>query len=170
MVSFLQNSHIRHLMSQWYPAKRALPAMLTHGRWGPFGRIPSISPVGVQYGISPIWENFDLYSASVTAVMLAISCHIGPHYYGPQLCFHFNKHDKYMPWIVIFKLNTLFHNNATICGCYKMSLVQGTTKLCFYFGGYTISAVCLLLSWLRHMYINTASWTPIWYRDVILPV
>ena len=27
---------------RWYPAKRALPAMLTHGRWGPFCRIPSI--------------------------------------------------------------------------------------------------------------------------------
>ena len=24
-----------------YPAKRALPAMLAHGSWGPFGRIPS---------------------------------------------------------------------------------------------------------------------------------
>ena len=27
---------------RWHPAKRALPAMLTHGGWGPFGRIPSI--------------------------------------------------------------------------------------------------------------------------------
>ena len=27
---------------RWNPAKRALPAMLTHGWWGPFGRIPSI--------------------------------------------------------------------------------------------------------------------------------
>ena len=25
---------------QGYPAKRALPAMLAHGRYGPFGRIP----------------------------------------------------------------------------------------------------------------------------------
>ena len=27
---------------RWYPAKRALPAMLTHGREGLFGRIPSM--------------------------------------------------------------------------------------------------------------------------------
>ena len=31
----------RHWTHRWYPTKRALPAMLTHGRWGPFGRIPS---------------------------------------------------------------------------------------------------------------------------------
>ena len=31
------------LIYRGYPAKRALPVMLTHGRWGPFGRIPSIS-------------------------------------------------------------------------------------------------------------------------------
>ena len=28
---------------RWYPAKRALPAMLTNGRYDPFGRIPSIT-------------------------------------------------------------------------------------------------------------------------------
>ena len=39
-------SHI--YIYRWYPAKRALPAMLTHGRYGPFGRIPSIYTINMQ--------------------------------------------------------------------------------------------------------------------------
>ena len=35
----------QHNQCLGYPAKRALPAMLTHDRWGPFGRIPSMSPM-----------------------------------------------------------------------------------------------------------------------------
>ena len=31
------------LLYRGYPAKETLPAMLTHGRWGSFSRIPSIS-------------------------------------------------------------------------------------------------------------------------------
>ena len=36
------NMNISVSVCRWYPAKRALPAMLKHGRWDPFGRIPSM--------------------------------------------------------------------------------------------------------------------------------
>ena len=42
-----------------YPAKRALPAMLTHGRYGPFGRIPSICGRNMACRND---QNIDLYS------------------------------------------------------------------------------------------------------------
>ena len=36
------SQHSIMVCNRGYPAKRALPTMLTHGRWGPFGRIPLI--------------------------------------------------------------------------------------------------------------------------------
>ena len=42
MLSSHQNTQIRQPILRGYPAKRALPTILTHG---PFGRIPSTSLV-----------------------------------------------------------------------------------------------------------------------------
>ena len=49
-VIFLKCTHKSQWapIDRWYPAERALPAMLTHGRQGPFGRIPS------RYGTSVV--------------------------------------------------------------------------------------------------------------------
>ena len=43
------------------------------------------SPVRARYGVCFVGSDPDLYSASVTAVMYAILCYIGPHYNGSQL-------------------------------------------------------------------------------------
>ena len=45
--------------SRWYPAKRALPAMLTHGRLGPFGRIPSKYNIEIKKKTYSHWSCFE---------------------------------------------------------------------------------------------------------------
>ena len=46
------------LIYRGYPAKRALPAMLTHGRKDPFGRIPTICVIRLALDRN---NNFDAY-------------------------------------------------------------------------------------------------------------
>ena len=41
-TDFQSSSELRRRICRGYPAKMALTAMLTHGRYGPFGRIPSM--------------------------------------------------------------------------------------------------------------------------------
>ena len=50
----------------------------------PLKRHPIARPLGWGMGCL-LWVHTDLYSASVTAVMYAISCHIGPSYNGTRL-------------------------------------------------------------------------------------
>ena len=49
------------------------------------------SPVRARYWIYFVGSNCDLYFASVTAVMYAISCYIGPGYNGTRLYIGFLK-------------------------------------------------------------------------------
>ena len=60
---------------RWYPAKRALPAMLTHGRYGPFGSIPSIYALRVDV-YSP------MFAASGSVVFPGPSVYLGFHILG----------------------------------------------------------------------------------------
>ena len=48
-------------------------------------RQPHSSSIRVRYGLSFVGSYSDLYSASVTAAMYAISCYIVPHYNGTWL-------------------------------------------------------------------------------------
>ena len=43
------------LTNRWYPAKRALPAMLTRGKQGTFGRIPSKYDICIWYLITGLY-------------------------------------------------------------------------------------------------------------------
>ena len=49
------------------------------------------SPVRARYGMYFVGSNRDLYSVSVTVVIGAISCHIGPRYNGTRLYWGRNK-------------------------------------------------------------------------------
>ena len=50
-------------------------------------KTPNSSPVRARYGLSFVDSNSDLYLTSVTALLFAISCYIGPRYNGTQLYF-----------------------------------------------------------------------------------
>ena len=65
-------------------AKRALPAMITHGRKGPFGRIPSIYPrahhnTNVFQGITSAWMT------CTTAIISVVWRHA--HYYAHHVTY-----------------------------------------------------------------------------------
>ena len=65
--------------------------------------------------------HYDLNSASVTAVMYAISCHIGPRYNGTRLYIynHFRRHR--LPWSVLQTPKMLIVFKRCSCwraGCY----------------------------------------------------
>ena len=60
-----------------YPAKRALPAMLTHGRYDPFGRIPSIYTLMVLHK----WQE-------ITTSCVPLEIYDSGHWdKGPRICF-----------------------------------------------------------------------------------
>ena len=61
----LHNHRFRQVhesLNRWYPVKRAQPAMLTDGRYGPFGRIPSklgnSIPRFQRYAVRKVWTQF----------------------------------------------------------------------------------------------------------------
>ena len=74
-VNFLQNHHKRHPIVR--PLERGMGCLLC-----------------IQ----------TLYSASVRAVIYAISCYIGPHYNGTRLCFYIRE----LVWYVLLRYGYLY--------------------------------------------------------------
>ena len=58
-------------------------------------KIPHISPVRARYGVSFVGSDLDWYSASVPAMMCAITCYIIPRFNGTRLYLYLIS--KYMP-------------------------------------------------------------------------
>ena len=124
---------------RWYPAKRALPAMLTHGRWGPFGRIPSLSGSIFHLLSQIMWEQSRRMREGLMYVTPPEVMENGPHLWSGDpsrkiICWH--QAEGYDEWkrsqclllITVTSWWARWHPKSPVSRLFAKPFVQGQIK------------------------------------------